>query len=58
MSVNGTASNMQSKIHSGMDYFFSRIDIIIAHLRLNGKHNEKHCLRDGLISPKNGTDRQ
>lgn len=37
--------------------FFSRIDIIIAHLRLNGKHNEKHSLRDGLISPKNGTDR-
>lgn len=48
---------MQSKIHSGMDYFFSRIDIIISHLRLNGKHNERHCLRDGLISPKNGTNR-
>lgn len=37
--------------------FFSRIDIIIAHLRLNSKHNERHCLRDGLIPPKNGIDR-
>lgn len=44
---------MQSKIHSGMDYFFSITDIIIANLGLYCKHNERHCLRDGLISLKN-----
>lgn len=33
--------------------FFSLIDIIIANLGPYCKHNERHCLRDRLISLKN-----
>lgn len=44
---------MQSKIHSGMEIFFSIIDIIIANLGVSCKHNERRCLRDGLISLEN-----
>jgi len=43
---------MQSEIHSGMD-FFSITDIITASLGLYCKPNERHRLRDELISPKN-----